>query len=469
MPIEAAAIRELRATSKGQILTAEDSEYDATRKLWNAIHDKHPAVIARCVTTEDVAAAVQFGKRSELEIAVRCGGHSLAGHSSTDGGLMIDLQPMSDVTVDADGRVARVGGGARIGQLDKATQRFGLATTMGMVSHTGVTGLTLGGGYGRLSRRFGLACDNLRRAEVVLGDGSVVIASEEHEPELFWGLRGGGGNFGVVTSMDFALHPVGPEVLVGEFTFSADDGASVLRVFRDLAFEHRDIVTGVYTGALARASSGIAESVVGLPVVSLHFVVTGPDLSMGETLVASVRGVATPLGETVRKLPYLSLQSAADEASAPGAARRYWKSSAFAELPDAVLDAFLERGMETAAATKDCGLEMVATFGGQVSAVGEDDTAFSHREMQVDFLSIGSWQEAAHDEELIALCRLNWETVAQFADAGVYVNNLGREDRVRESYGESKYRRLVRVKDRYDPDNTFHLNANILPSAAGSV
>jgi FAD/FMN-containing dehydrogenase len=463
--VDPVALRELRGRFQGQLLTPGEPGYDDARRVTNAMVDKRPAVIARCAGTADVVAAVAFAGRTGLEVAVRAGGHSLSGHSSSDGGLVIDLTPMRTVTVDPDGRTATVGGGALLRSLDGETQRYGLATTAGMVSHTGVAGLTLGGGYGYLARRFGLACDNLLAAEVVLADGTVTVASETGDPELLWGLRGGGGNFGVVTSLEFRLHPVGPTVLSGDLTFPADDGPAVLRAFRDLALTRQDVVFSAYTGAVSRSWGGDFAAMVGRPVVSVGFTLTGPDLDGGEALAAALRGGASPLAATLEPVAYLALQSAGDAAWAPGASRCYWKSSAFSQLPDELLDGFVERGIETAAVAEGCGLELVAVFGGAVARVGEDDTAFSHRHKQVDFLAVGRWTDPGADEQLIGLCRDNWAALAPLADAGVYVNNLGEEDRAREAYGEAKYRRLVALKDRYDPGNLFHRNANIRPSA----
>jgi FAD/FMN-containing dehydrogenase len=463
--VDPAALRELRRRFQGQLLAPGEPGYDDARRLTNAMVDKRPAAIARCTGPGDVAAAVSLARRAGLEVAVRAGGHSVSGNSSTDGGLMIDLTPMHTVTVDPDARVARVGGGALLRHLDSGTQRFGLATTAGMVSHTGVAGLTLGGGYGRLARRFGLACDNLLAAEVVLADGTVTVASEPSEPDLLWGLRGGGGNFGVVTSLEFRLHPVGPTILTGELTFSADHGPAVLRAFRDLALARQDVVFSAYTGAVSRSAGGDLQAMAGRPVVAVGFTVTGPDLDGGEALAASLRGVAPPLAESLRPVSYVALQSAGDAAWAPGAWRCYWKSSAFSTLPDELLDGFVERGVASAALAEGCGLELVACFGGAVARVGEDDTAFSHRDAQVDFIALGRWTDPDADELHVGLCRQNWAALAHLADAGVYVNNLGQEDRVREAYGEPTYRRLVALKDRFDPGNLFHLNANIRPSA----
>ena len=462
--VDPASIDELRSRFRGEIVDSSDPGYDEARAVWNATVDKRPGVIARCADTEDVVASVAFARRSGLEIAVRGGGHSVSGHSSTDGGIVIDLRRMRSVTVDPDARTATVGGGSLIRDLDAETQRFGLGTTGGMVSHTGVGGLTLGGGYGYLARRFGLACDNLLSAEVVLADGSVVRTSASNEPELFWGLRGGGGNFGIVTSFEFRLHPLEPTVFSAELTYAAEHGPAVLRAFRDLVFARDDIVSDTYTGAVSRSWPGVDESLVGRPIVTAGFVVTGPNLEEGEAIAAQLRSVAPPLDENVQRQPYLTLQSSGDEISAPGVSRRYWKSSAFSELPDALLDAFLERGIASASVSPDLGLEMLASFGGAVARVGEDETAFGHRDAQVDFLALARWTDPSEDEDHIAPCRANWEAIAPFADAGVYVNNLGSEDRAREAYGEEKYRRLVALKDRVDPENVFHLNANILPS-----
>ncbi|MET0800367.1 MAG: FAD-binding protein [Actinomycetota bacterium] len=331
----------------------------------------------------------------------------------------------------------------------------------------GVGGLTLGGGYGYLSRRFGLACDNLLSAEVVLADGSVVVVSQTDEPDLLWGLRGGGGNFGAVTSFRFRLHPVGPTVIVGELTFSEVDGVAALRAFRDLVFDRQDVVSAVHVGAVSPSWPGFERSMVGKPVVIVEFVVTGTDLDDADRIAASLRGVAPVIVESVEPMSYVELQSAGDTTSAPGAARRYWKSSAFAELPDELLETFLERGVETASVAPDCYLELVAAFGGAVSTIDADETAFGQRRAQVDFLALGRWTDPADDERFIELCRANWAAVSRFGNAGVYVNNLGLEDRVLEAYGESRYRRLAALKHRFDPANTFHLNANIRPSGGG--
>lgn len=462
--IDSTALDELRRGFRGELLTTQDLGYEDARLVWNAMVDKRPTAIARCASTEDVSAALGFARRSGLEVAVRGGGHSVSGNSSTDGGIVIDLTLMRTVTVDADARTATVGGGALIRDLDTATQRFGLGTTGGMVSHTGVGGLTLGGGYGYLSRRFGLACDNLLAAEVVLADGSVVVASASSEPELFWGLRGGGGNFGIVTSFEFRLHALEPTVFSAEFTFAADDGPTVLRAFRDLVFTRQDVVSDTYTGGVSRSWPGVDESLIGRPIVTIGFTITGPNLDEGDEIAARLRGVVPPLSASVRRQPYLELQSSGDELSTPGSARRYWKSSVFSDLPDAVLDAFLERGIESASVSPDFGLEMLASFGGAVAQVGEDDTAFGHRHAQVDFLAIARWMDPSEDEDHIEQCRANWEAPARFADAGVYVNNLGNEDRAREAYGDRTFERLVALKDQFDPGNIFHLNANIRPS-----
>jgi FAD/FMN-containing dehydrogenase len=443
----------------GELLDATDRGYDEARRLWNAMVEKRPALIARCRSTDDVVAAVRHATNEGLEIAVRGGGHSVAGSSCTDGGLMIDLQPMKRVTVDPAARRARVQGGALLGDFDRATCAHGLATTGGMVHHTGVGGLTLGGGYGWLSRRHGLACDNLVSAEVVTAGGDIVRASADENTDLFWGLRGGGGNFGIVTEFEFVLHPIAPLLSV-ELRYAAADAPAVMRAYRDVMqaapLELCALIgmqTGRGSGRLENAASATRE-------VYIWYVAGGANRDEGARHAEPLHKVARPIAETSTMLSYPDLQSATGEASGPGR-RHYWKGLLMSELSDGFLDAFVERGLTPAGPS---GVELFS-LGGAIARVGEGDTAYSNRAAAFDLLPAATWDDPADDERNIAATRANWEVLAPFAGRGVYVNNLGTDaaERLREAYGPEKYQRLVALKQRWDPANTFHLNANIVP------
>jgi FAD binding domain/Berberine and berberine like len=443
------------------MLRPPDPGYDDSRRLWNAMIDKRPAVIARCRSTTDVAAAVAKANDDGLEIAVRAGGHSVSGLSSTEGGMMIDLRQMTRVVVDPDRRRARVQGGALLGEFDRATHEDGLATTGGMVHHTGVGGLTLGGGFGWLARVYGLACDNLASVEVVTASGGVVRAAEDENADLFWGIRGGGGNFGIVTEFEFELHEVGPLLSV-ELRFGADQGTSVVRAFRDVMASAPPELCGLL-GVSAGRGAGRLSDEPGDHDVFVWWAYVGADLEVGERFMAPLRRAAHPSAEQVEVVSYPDLQSATGDASGPGR-RHYWKGSLMWELSDAFLDAFLERGRMLRGG---CGIELFS-LGGAISRIGEDDTAYSNRGAAFDMLPAATWDDRAEDEMNTSLTRENWEALAPFARSAVYVNDLGPDafERVGEVYGSRKLERLAGLKARWDPDNVFHLNANIAPVPA---
>jgi FAD/FMN-containing dehydrogenase len=448
----------------GEVLEPGDSGYHDNRRLWNAMIEKRPALIARCRSANDVVAALAYARDGGLEVAVRGGGHSVAGHSCSHGGVVIDLQPMHGVLVDPEARRARVQGGALLGHLDRATHEHGLATTGGMVHHTGVGGLTLGGGFGWLGRVHGLSCDNLVSAEVVTASGDVVRASEAENAELFWGLRGGGGNFGVVTEFEFQLHPIGP-ILSVELRWPAKDALAVVRAYRELMASAPPELCGLLGMATGRGSGRETEGVANREVY-IWYVFAGKDPEEGKRLGAPLRRVPRSIAEQARVLSYPDLQSATGEASGPGR-RHYWKGLLMWELSDNFLDAFIERGI---IASGGCGIELFS-LGGAISKVGENDTAYSNRSATFDLLPAATWDDAADDERNIVLTRANWEALATFAGRGVYVNDLGADadERVREVYGTTKFERLVALKNRWDPDNTFHLNANIAPALVSPV
>jgi FAD/FMN-containing dehydrogenase len=429
------------------MLLPGEPAYDDARAIWNAIVDRHPRVIIRCASVRDVVGAVRMARERGLEIGVKCGGHSAAGHAVPDDGLMIDLSPMSSVRVDPGQNCAVVQGGALLGALDHATQRYGLATTAGNVSHTGVGGLTLGGGMGWLARQAGLACDNVVSFQVVTAEGDVLRVSGTEHPDLYWALRGGGGNFGVVTEFEFRLHSIGTGSLSVEVDFPVDQAAVALRGWRDLS------------ASAPREATFTAG--IGGGVVTLGYVWVG-NASRGESLVPAVRSLGRPSGERVARLSYLQLQSR-DDVVGGHSLRRYSKGHYFRELTDEVIDTMLT---VTDAGPFAPGVGLQA-YGGAIRDVPDGDTAFSHRETVFELGASTGWTDPAEDHVRIETARSFAATLEPFA-SGVYVNVLGDEGAagVRRAYSPEKLARLTAVKDTYDPQNVFHLNQNIRPSAS---
>jgi FAD/FMN-containing dehydrogenase len=425
--------------------------------------DRHPAMIARCASPADVAAAVGFGRAQGLELGVRCGGHSVLGLSVLDGGLMIDLTPMGSVGVDPDQGRAWVGGGALLGDLDRATQRFGLATTAGNVSHTGVGGLTLGGGMGWLARRYGLACDNVARFQLVGAEGELLQASEAENPELFWGLRGGGGNFGVVTEFEFTLHQVGTQALLVDLFYTPEDAPAALRTWRELLPEApREATLTAWVGTTGPRSFLPAE-LWERPLASVGYVWVGhPD--QGRKLLPALRDGPPPVAERIQELTYLELQTIDDEAHRPGLLRRYWKGHYLREFDDAATQAFLSRGDDGGSDPVLLPSGSLQSYRGAIAAVGDHETAFGHRDALVEFVAVAAWTDPAQDQARISAARRYGAVVEPFA-SGVYVNDLTDEGQagIRRAYGPGTLARLAALKDRYDPGNVFHLNHNIRP------
>jgi len=424
------------------LLRQGDPGYDRARTVWNAMVDRCPRVIARCASAGDVVAAVRIARELDLEIGVRCGGHSVLGLAVPDDGLMIDLTPMDAVRVDPARRRAVVQGGALLGALDRAAQRYGLATTAGNVSHTGVGGLTLGGGMGWLARQYGLACDNVISYRVVTASGRVLRASRAEHPDLYWGLRGGGGNFGVVVEFEFRLHPTGTRALVAEHTFGPEQAVAVLRGWRDLA-------AGAPRPATFTASVRDGR-------VTAGFVWTG-DPRRGRLLAAELGALGEPLARRVAETSYLDLQSR-DDTPQGHAKRRYWKGHYLRALPDAAIGALLTG--------EDDGPSVsLQAHGGAIADVPDDATAFGHRDTAFEYVAATSWINPAEDQARMAAARRHAAAIAPFA-SGAYVNALSDEgaEGLRRAYPGRKLARLVAVKDAYDPDNVFHLNQNIPPS-----
>jgi FAD/FMN-containing dehydrogenase len=429
----------------GQVLTPGSRGYDSARSVWNGMIDHRPKLIVGCASVDDVITAVRTARERDLEIGVRCGGHNIAGYAVPHGGLMIDLTGLGRVTVDPVGRRARVQGGAMLGALDRATQPFGLATTAGNVSHTGVGGLTLGGGMGWLARQHGLTCDNVVSYTVVTANGDVVRASADEHPDLFWGLRGGGGNFGIVVEFEFRLHPVGTRALTVELTFPLDRAAAALRSWRDLAEE-------------ADRRATLTADIFG-DTVTLGYVWVG-DPEGGRAMLPALRSVGVPDGEVVSELSYTELQTR-DDSTEGHAYRRYWKGHYLYELSDDAIEALVDR--DPADATLP-GASLQA-YGGAIADVDDDATAFSHRRARFEYVAAVKWSDPDEDSLWMGAARRAAAKLEPFA-AGAYVNALSDEGAsgVRRAYSEAKRARLTAVKDAYDPDNAFHLNHNIAPS-----
>jgi FAD/FMN-containing dehydrogenase len=449
---------------RGQLIGADHADYDAARALWNGSIDRHPRHIARCSGTADVAAVVRFAREHDLEIAVRGGGHNVAGTASCDDGIVIDLSAMRAVSVDPLGRTAQVQGGALWGDVDHQTQARGLATTGGIVAHTGVAGLTLGGGIGFLMRKHGLAIDNLLSAEVVTAEGSILRASTDDHPDLFWALRGGGGNFGVVTTFQFALHPVGPTVMAGPVLWEADDTTEVLRFYRDFAAEAPDELGTVVTLGTVPPLPVIPEQLHWRPAIAVDCTYSGP-VDDGERAVRDLRRLGTPLLDLVAPTPYVAHQRALDD-TVPHGWHYHWKATDLAGLSDDAIAAIADHAY---AASSPRSYSKMFHLGGAVARVPDDATAFAGRHVPHNIIIDGVWlpdesRERAATE--VAWARRFLDALQPHGAGSVYVNFLDDDDdtrRVREAYGADTYRRLASVKAKYDPDNVFHRNKNVLP------
>jgi FAD/FMN-containing dehydrogenase len=455
----------LRRKVEGRVMLPDEEGYDAARALWNAMVDRRPTVVVRCVSSADVVAALDFARRNGLEVGVRCGGHSVLGISVPDGGLLIDLSGLRAVRVDPDARRAWIQGGALLGDLDRAAQAYGLATTAGNVSHTGVGGLTLGGGMGWLARRFGLACDNVASYEIVTADGATLRVSESQHEDLFWGLRGGGGNFGVVTEFEFRLHEVGTSALLVNRTFDLVEAPSAMRRWRDLLGEGvpPEATPLAWVGMLPD-SPDVSAQLRNRTVATLGFVWVGNPDSGRDFLMPRVAGLGVPVAEQVQELSYLQLQSVDDEWHHPGMRRRYYKGHYLTELSDEAIDAFLSQGQPEGERPRLLNGSFQG-YGGAIAATSNDDSAFSHRNTLVEFVAATAWTDPAEDDQRIEAARRSGAAMEPFA-SGVYVNVLSDEGErgVRRAYPAEKLARLAALKRQYDPENVFHLNQNIRPS-----
>ncbi len=456
------SVEALRGSLAGQVIVPGESGYDEARKVFNAMHDKRPAVIARCASTADVAAAVDFARRHGLVVAVRSGGHSVAGLSACDDGVLIDLAGLKTIVVDPAARTARAGGGVLWGEFDAATQQHALHTPGGRVTTTGLGGFTTGGGYGWTSSKYGLTCDNLLSAEVVLADGRVVRASEREHADLFWGIRGGGGNFGIVTEFELRLHPLGPIVLAGLALWPIDRAAELLPAWRDYVDGAPDELSTACAILTAPPEAFVPDDLKGRVAFGIVAMYVG-DPEEGAKVIQPLKDFG-PAVDLIQPMPYTTFQALID-ASAPKGFRSYWRGEYLEQLPDGAIGTFLRHAPDLAAAGAPLSQIIMFRVGQGVAAVPDDATAISHRGASYMFHPITMWQHPADDERLIAASRAFCEAMRPYATGGAYLN-FTPEDRVRDAYSTAKYARLVALKDRYDPDNLFRLNQNIKPSRA---
>jgi FAD/FMN-containing dehydrogenase len=453
----------LAARLEGEVLSPEDPDYDDVRAVWNGMIDRRPGLIARCASADDVFEAVRFARDRGLEVAVRGAGHHIAGNSVCEGGLLIDLSPMKAVQVDPKARTARVGGGATLADMDAGTQAHGLATPLGVNSTTGVAGLTLGGGFGWLSRMHGLTVDNLAAAEVITADGDRLRASEDENPDLFWALRGGSGNFGVVTSFEYRLHDVGPEVLSGLIVHPFDDARDVLHRYREFADDAPDRVNPWFVLRKAPPLPFLPEEVHGRMILILPVFVAG-DMETGKPLVEPLRAIGKPIADVVGPHPYAGWQQAFDPLLTPGA-RNYWKSHNFPALEDGALDAIVDYAGRLPSDQTEI---FVARMGGAMNRRPAGATAYPHRDVEYLMNVHTRWEDPGEDDGCVGWAREFFDTMGRYATGGVYVNFMPTDEteRVKAAYGPN-YGRLAELKRRYDPDNFFHLNQNIPPDAVG--
>ncbi len=448
-----ADFEKFRSSLRGELLLSSDEGYDAARKVWNGMIDKRPALIARCAGEADVIQCVRFAREHDLLVSVRGGGHNYAGKSVCDGGLMIDLSPMKGIRVDPERRVAQAQAGLRLGEFDRETQAFGLATTLGVNTDTGIAGLTLGGGYGWLAGKYGLACDNLLSVDLVTADGELVTASASENEDLFWGMRGAGANFGIATSFEYQLHPVGP-VLGGMVLYPMSRGHEALRFFHDFSTACPDEVTTL--GLLLTAPDGS-------PAVAIAACYCGP-LDQGEEILKPLRTFGPPLADLIGPKPYVEMQTLFDEAQPPG--RLYYnKGSIISNLSEEAIDTLIAYARTMPTPLCSIYFEQLHGAAGRAGAVA---TAFPHRYDHYLFGAHPATDDPADCQNMTLWARECWQAMQPFVEPDLYVNLLEDaleegEHRILEAYG-ANYERLVAVKNKYDPTNFFRLNANIKPT-----
>ena len=458
--VSSSAIEELKAAIRGQLVLPEDAGFNEARSIWNAMIDRRPAMILRCAGVADVRRGIAFARANNLPLAVRGGGHNIAGSALCEDGLVMDFSRMKSVRIDPVARRAYVEPGATLADFDHEAQAFGLATPLGINSTTGVAGLTLGGGFGWLSRKYGMTVDNLISADVVTAEGELLRASAESNEDLFWAIRGGGGNFGVVTSFEFALHPVGPMVYGGLVVFPLAQARDALVKYRAASTQMPDDLSVWAVLRLAPPLPFLPADVHGQPVIIFANCYTGPTAN-GPSAVAQVKTFGTPVGEHLGEMPFVAWQQAFDPLLTPGS-RNYWKSHNLAGIDDGLIDALLQ-SIENLPSPQ-CEI-FFGQIGGQTQRVPVNATAYSSRDTHYAMNVHGRWEDPADDDRCIGWARAFFDAAAPFSLGSVYVNFMTQEEgsRVADAYGPN-YERLVAVKSRYDPHNVFRHNQNIRPA-----
>lgn len=450
----------LKARIRGAVLTEQDEGYGAARSVWNAMIDRRPAIIARCVGAADVRAVVDFSREAGALISVRGGGHNIAGSAVCDGGVMIDLSAMKSVRIDPSDRTARVEPGVTLGEFDREAQAFGLITPTGINSTTGIAGLTLGGGFGWISRKFGLTADNLISADVVAADGRLLRAAEAENPDLFWAIRGGGGNFGVVTSFEFRLHPLGPEVMSGLIVYPLSEAAGMLRRYREIMASAPDELSCWFVLRSAPPLPFLPQEVHGTGIIAFAACYAGP-MDAAEAAMQPLRQMGRPIADVIGPHPFTGWQGALDPLLAPGA-RNYWKSHSFKTLNDGAIATIVEYAARLP--SPECELAC-AQLGGAINRISTEATAYPHRDIGFVLNIHTRWRQPTDDTECVAWTRSLFAALNPFATGGVYVNFMPEEerDRIASAYlGNSK--RLAAIKAKYDPHNLFRINQNIRPT-----
>ena len=450
--LEDAAVKAFRASLRGSLLCSGDKGYEEARKVWNGLVEKRPALIVRCAGAADVVSCANFARSNGVSTSVRGGGHNVAGNAVCDGGIMMDLSLMKSIHVDAPKRIARTEPGLTWGEFDHATQEFGLATTGGICSETGIAGVTLGGGFGWLMRKYGLALDNLESVDIVTADGHLQKASSAENADLFFAIRGTHSNFGVVTALEYRLHPVGPTVLAGMVLHPLEKAKEVLKVYREYSSAAPEEL-GVWAGLLTSPD--------GHPMVAILGCYAG-SITDGEKVMRPLKEFGPPVMDMIQPMPYVKAQSLIDE-SFPKGRCNYWKSSLLRQLSDAAIETLVEGFRKVASPYSSV---LIEQLGGAVARVSEDETAFSHRDSPYDCVIMPMWTDPVESEKHIRWADELWLGIQPFSSGGVYVNYLGNEgeERVKAAYGVN-YQRLAALKNKYDPRNLFRFNQNIRPAA----